>query len=166
MSTSTRLAVFSRALGGFFVVVVLFGYFWINITGSGGLIPAVAILSAATLAVARYKGDQVLAALFSVHRVLPPASPGVWLFGTIMLGITLRIFVAALYPATPMENWNYDMLAYLDLAHKLVDGMNYDSLGRAFWPPGLPLMMAVLLPLFGSSAGLTYNMITFVRSEE
>src|ERR1700739_2770436 len=120
MSTTTRLAVFSRGLGGFFVVVVLFGYLWMNITGSGGLIPAVAILSFATLAVARYKGDKVLAALFSVHRVLPATSPGVWLFGIVVLGITLRIFVATVYPATPMENWNYDMLAYLDLAHKLV----------------------------------------------
>ena len=166
MSTTSRLAVFSQVLGGFFAAVVLFGFLWMNFTGSGALIPAFAIVSAATLAVARYKGDKVLAALFSVHRVLPAASPGVWLFGTVVLGITLRIFVVMLYPTKPVENWSYDMLRYLDLARKLADGIDYDSpQGRAFWPPGLPLMVALLLPVFGSSAALVYNIITFVGAE-
>src|SRR5271166_6071589 len=166
MSTTPRLAVFSQVVGGFFAVVVLFGFLWTNFTGSGALIPAFAIISAATLAAARYKGNAVLAALFSVHRVLPAASPGVWLFGTVVLGITLRIFVVMLYPANPVENWSYDMLRYLDLARKLADGIEYNSpQGRAFWPPGLPLMLALLLPVFGASAAFAYNIITFVGAE-
>jgi Dolichyl-phosphate-mannose-protein mannosyltransferase len=166
MSTTPRLAMFSHVLGGFFAAVVLFGFLWMNITGSSALIPAFAILLAATLAVARYNGDTALAALFSVRRVLPAASPGLWLVGTIALGITLRIFVAALYPATPQDNWNGDMLRYLDLAHKIAGGMDYDSLeGRAFWPPGLPLALALLLPVFGALAAFAYNIITFVIAE-
>jgi Dolichyl-phosphate-mannose-protein mannosyltransferase len=166
MSTTSRLAVFSQVLGGFFAAVVLFGFLWTNINGGGGLIPAFAIVCAAALAVARQKGNAVLAAVFSVHRVLPTASPGIWLLGTVVLGIILRIFVTTLYPATPLANWNYDMLRYLDLAHKLADGADYDSpQGRAFWPPGLPLALALLLPVFGSSAALAYNIITFVIAE-
>lgn len=166
MSTTARLAMLSQVLGGFFVTVVLFGFLWMNINGSVGLIPAFAIVVAATLAAARQKGDAVLAALFRVHRVLPAASPGIWLLGTVVLGITLRIFVTTLYPATSLANWNYDMLRYLDLAHKLADGIDYDSpQGRAFWPPGLPLAMSLLLPVFGSSAAIAYNIITFVIAE-
>jgi len=166
MRTTSRLAMFPQLLGGFFTVVVLFGFLWTNIGGGSGFIPAFAIVCAATLAVARQKGHAVLAALFRVHNVLPAASPEAWLSGTIVLGIILRIFVATLYSGTSLGNWNYDMLRYWDLAHKLADGMDYDSpQGRAFWPPGLPLALALLLPVFGSLAALAYNIITFVGAE-
>jgi len=166
MSRTSRLAVFSQVLGGFFAAMALFGFLWTNINGSGGLIPAFAIVCAAMLVFARQKGDAVLAAVFSVHRVLPAASPGVWLFGTVLLGIILRIFVATVFPPIPLANWNYDMLRYWDLAHNLANGMDYTTQeGRAYWPPGLPLALALLLPVFGSSAYIAYNMIIFIIAE-
>src|SRR6516225_6882201 len=150
MSSTSRLAIFSQLLGGLFASVALFGFFWMNFTSSGGLIPVFAIVTAGTLAFARQKGDAVLAVLSEIHRVLPDASPAVWLFAAVALGTTLRIFVATLFPPTPLGNWNADMVTYLDLAHRLVDGMDYVAPeGRANWPPGLPLVLALLLPVFG-----------------
>src|SRR6266850_6905474 len=163
MNTAFRLAMLSQVLGGFFAAVALFGFLWMSFNASGGFIPAFAIVTAATLAVARQKGDAVLAVLYNVHRVLPAASPGAWFFGTVVLGATVRIFMATLFPAIPLGNWNWDMIRYLDLAHKLEGGMDYATPeGRAFWAPGLPLALALLLPVFGSSAALAYNIITFV----
>src|SRR5882762_7315600 len=119
MNTTSRLVMFSRVLGGFFAAMVIFGFFWMNIAGSAKLIPAFAIVSAATLAVARMKGDMVLAWSSRAHRALPDAPPVVWLFAAVALGITLRIFVAILFPPIPNANWNLDMLRYFDLAQKL-----------------------------------------------
>jgi hypothetical protein len=83
MSTTSRLAMFSQVLGGLFAAVVLFGFLWTNINGSGGLIPAFAIVCAATLAFARQKGDALLADLrqwrlcgrASVKMRVPAKSP-------------------------------------------------------------------------------------------
>src|SRR5215468_6135620 len=100
MNRISRFAVLSQLLGGFFVTVVIFGFLWTNIGGSGGLTLAFAVVCIATLVFARRKGDAVLAALFSVHRVLPAVSPWGWFLGIVVLGITLRVFVITVYPAT------------------------------------------------------------------
>ena len=129
-------------------------------------VPAFAIVTIATLVAARQTGDAVLAVSSRVQRALPEAPPAVWLFAAVGLGITLRILLAMLFPAIPLGNWNVDMIRYLDLAHKLADGMDYATPeGRAFWAPGLPLALALLLPAFGSSVALAYNIITFVFAE-
>ena len=166
MRTTARLAMISQVLGGSFVAIAFFGFLWMNIPGGGGWIPVFAIVSAAMLAVARQKGNTALAVLSNVRRILPSASPAVWLFGAVVLGISLRIFVAMLFPPVPSGNWNLDMLRYWDLAHKLVEGMDYTTPeGRANWPPGLPLVLVLLLPAFGSSAFLAYNIGTFAITE-
>jgi dolichyl-phosphate-mannose-protein mannosyltransferase len=166
MSTISRLTMFSQVLGGSFAAMALFGIFWMNINGGARLIPAFAIVSAATLMVARLKGDAVLAVSSRVRRALPDAPSAVWLFAAVVLGIILRILLAMLFPAIPQGNWNADMIRYWDLAHRLVDGVEYATReGQAYWPPGLPLTLAVLLPVFGSSAALAYNIITFVVAE-
>ena len=157
---------FSQTLGGLFAAVALFGFLWMNFTSSAGLVPAFAIVTIATLVAARQTGDAVLAVSSRVQRALPEAPPAVWLFAAVGLGITLRILLAMLFPAIPLGNWNVDMIRYLDLAHKLADGMDYATPeGRAFWAPGLPLALALLLPAFGSSVALAYNIITFVFAE-
>jgi hypothetical protein len=121
------------------------------------LIPVFAIVSAVMLTVARQKGDTALAVPSNVRRVLPSASPAVWLFGAVVLGISLRIFVAMLFPPIPFGNWNPDMLRYWDLAQRLADGRDYTTPeGPAQWPPGLPLVLALLLPVFGSSAYIAH----------
>src|SRR5438067_13207731 len=143
MSTTPRLAMFSQVLGSSFAAVALFGFLWMNFSGPGGLIALFAIVSAAMLAGAWWKGEAILALLCSIRRVLPSASPGVWLCGVILLGTALRIWIIVLFPATPMQNWNGDMVSYWDLAHKLVNGEDYASpAGRAYWPPGLPFVVA------------------------
>jgi hypothetical protein len=167
MSTASRLTMFSQVLGGLFAAVAVFSFLWMNFISNAGFIPVIAIVTAATLAVARQKGDVVLVVSSRVHRALPDAPPMVWLFAAVALGITLRILLAILFPAIPLGNWNMDMIRYWDLAHKLVDGLDYATPeeGRAFWAPGLPLALALLLPVFGSSAALAYNIITFVVAE-
>jgi len=154
---------FSQVLGGLFAAMAIFGFLWMNIGGSAGLIPAFAIVSAATLAGARMTGDVVLALSSKAQRALPDAPPALWLFAALLLGIALRILVAMLFPPIPNGNWNPDMLRYFDLAQKLADGMDYGTPeGRAYWPPGLPLALALPLALFGSSAYIVYNIGTFI----
>jgi hypothetical protein len=159
-------AMLSQVLGGSFAAVALFGFLWMNFTGSSGHVAAFALVSVVTLAVARWKGGSILAELSGIRCLLPTASPTVWLSSAVVLGLALRILVMMLFPAIPMHNWNLDHVRYWDLAHKLVDGADYDEPeGRAYWPPGLPLAVAALLPLFGSASAVLYNIITFVIAQ-
>jgi hypothetical protein len=162
MSTAARLAMFSQVLGGSLAALAVFGFLWMNIPASGGLVPLSAAFSVVALAVARQKGDVILNILFRVHRFLPLWSPEMWLLWIVMLGLSLRLFAALLFPAILVS----DSVRYLDLAQKLADGIDYAAPeGRAFWPPGLPLALAPFLRVFGSSAALAYNLGTFVLAE-
>jgi hypothetical protein len=159
MSTAARLAMFSQVLGGSLAALAVFGFLWMNIPASGGLVPLSAAFSVVALAVARQKGDVILNILFRVHRFLPLWSPEMWLLWIVMLGLSLRLFAALLFPAILVS----DSVRYLDLAQKLADGIDYAAPeGGAFWPPGLPLALAPFLRVFGSSAALAYNLGTFV----
>ena len=166
MTNPARFAGFSQFLGVAFAAVALFGFCWMNFTGTGHWVVVFAVVCAAILALARWKGGAVLARLFGLGRVLPTISPGIWLSGAIVLGLAIRLWAIRAFPAIPMQNWNLDMVRYWDLTHKLLNGAGYSAPeGRAFWPPGLPLMLAVLLPLFGSATAVVYSLGTFVLAE-
>lgn len=153
------LGVLSQTVGAAFCAIALFGFFWMNIPGSGKLVAVYAVATAAILAVAWWKGDAVIAALGKAQSIAPRGPPAAWLAGAILIGIGLRVLVARLYPAAPQS----DAINYLALAHELAAGADYAVReGRAFWPLGLPLVLAGLLPVFGASAVLAYNLITFV----
>lgn len=146
-------------MGGAFCGIAIFAFFWMNIPGSGRLVAVYAIATLLILAIARQKGDSVIAALGRWRSNGFCGSPAGWLAGIMILGLGLRLLVAWLYPAAPQS----DSLRYLALAHQLASGEAYAAPeGRAFWPPGLPLALAGLLPLFGSLAFLVVNLATFL----
>jgi len=155
----TRPLVLSQVLGATFAAISLFAFQWMNSAPGGWLIPVFAVVTAITLAVAWQKSDAVRVLLARIQRVMPSRPGLAWLLGTVALGLTVRLVVAAAFPAKLVS----DSEQYLDLAHSLAQGLDYSAPeGRAYWPPGLPLATAPLLLLFGSAAPLIYNLITFM----
>lgn len=150
-----RPTVLSQALGIIFAGIALFAVQWMNIPYPASLVPVPAALSAIVLTIAWRKGDATRALLARRLQFLP-LSPGLgWLAGTILLGISLRVLVAFVFPASLVS----DSQQYLDLATKLAAGQDYaDPAGRAFWPPGLPIALAALLVVFGSYSVLLYDL--------
>jgi hypothetical protein len=160
--TTARLNSISQILGGALSATMIFGFLWMNSPGSVYLVPLFAVVTVVFLIIARKKGDAVLATLRKIGPALPAGSPIVWLLLIIFLGLALRVGIALAFPAVLVS----DPVSYLDLAHKLAAGMPYaEPNGRAFWPPGLPLALAALLPLAGGATPLLYGLITFVATE-
>src|SRR5271168_1679292 len=158
----TRLTVVSQGLGASFAAVALFGFFWMNFPASRASLPIYMLAVALLLAIAWQRGDAILAFLSRSHPVLPTLPPTVWFSGALLLGVALRVVAATAFPAKLVS----DDAHYLDLAHELANGLDYAAPeGRAYWPPGLPLALAPLLPVFGTSAGLVYNLGTFALAE-
>src|SRR5262249_32754505 len=61
MTNPARFAGFSQFLGVAFAAVALFGFCWMNFTGTGHWVVVFAVVCAAILALARWKGGAVLA---------------------------------------------------------------------------------------------------------
>jgi hypothetical protein len=153
-----RPIVLSQVLGGIFAATALFALQWMKLSCPGWLVPVPAAVSAIVLTIAWHKGDVARALLGRSLRFVPTSPGWAWALGTILLGIGLRILVATVFPAHLVSDSEH----YFELAHKLVTGQDYaDPTGRAFYPPGLPLALALLLGVFGSSAVLLYDLITF-----
>lgn len=159
---AARLIVFSQVMAGSFAAVALFGYLWLNIAGDRRLIALFAAIVAATLTIARLRGDAILASLRKAGRFVPGASPTLWFFSAIALGVALRIAAVEAFPAA----YTSDAATYFELAHRLAGGLDYAApQGRAYWPPGLPLLLAALMIAFGRGAVMAYNLGTFVVAE-
>lgn len=78
-------------------------------------------------------------------------------------GIALRLIVALTLSPQPTS----DARTYLALAHQLIQTGSYGSPGaRAYWPPGLPLVLALLMwPGLSSKAALLfYGILCYVAA--
>lgn len=86
---------------------------------------------------------------------------GYWL--AIVVGLVLRLIVALVLAPQATS----DGASYLALARQLVESGSYGSDGaRAFWPPGLPLVLAPLLwvGLSSKMAMLLYGLLCFLAT--
>lgn len=73
-----------------------------------------------------------------------------WVLGCLLLGVILRFVGVVIAP--DFESLFSDSAAYWDLAQKLAAGEPYDhERGRSFWPPGLPLLLAPFIAIFGAT---------------
>jgi len=84
-----------------------------------------------------------------------------WILASVAVGALLRLTWAWVYPASPAS----DDVIYVELAQQLARGEPYAMAGtRAYWPPGYPLLLSVLLPLTGSvrTLALLLNLGMFV----
>jgi len=73
-----------------------------------------------------------------------------WVSGCLLIGVILRLGGVAIAP--DFDSLFSDSAAYWDLAQKLAVGEPYDhARGRSFWPPGLPLLLAPFIAIFGAT---------------
>lgn len=83
------------------------------------------------------------------------------LWVSVVLGLVLRIVWISVFPAEAGS----DARAYLSLAHKLVEGLPYETMGlKAYWPVGYPLFLAGWIALLDQSPldYLASNLFVFV----
>lgn len=90
-------------------------------------------------------------------------SDRVWCVTLILAGIALRLLWCAVFAPRQTS----DGAAYMELAIKLANGEAYFTAeqlgGYAFWPPGMPLLLAPLVRLFGANVYLpmALNLLLF-----
>jgi hypothetical protein len=157
------LPVFSRSLGLTFIVFPLFGLLWTNVSGDWQIVAICALITVGLIIIANWQGNSILFKIrFAVQNIISLWEPRRWLIFSLGLGILLRLAVAICFPAVLVS----DHVFYLDLAHRLSAGLDYAApQGRAYWPPGVPLIMAGLLPIFGAWSITIYNLGIFIIAD-
>jgi len=88
-----------------------------------------------------------------------------WVSGCLLIGVILRLGGVAIAP--DFDSLFSDSAAYWDLAQKLAAGDPYDhARGRSFWPPGLPLLLAPLIAIFGATKWVVIflNIIIYIAT--
>lgn len=136
---------------------------WFQQTDGSAPIPweviGVGWFSAALVALVAERFPQ--APLMRALAVFSKEGSGVW--PAILLGMALRLSFALIVAPQPAS----DGATYLSLAQQLVSDGTYGSEGaRAFWPPGLPLLLTPLLwlGLPKSLAVLVLGLLSFVAA--
>jgi 4-amino-4-deoxy-L-arabinose transferase-like glycosyltransferase len=144
----------------------LFGILWMQISGpilasAGFLIVVVAITLTIALHSHRLRSADLTERVFSGEGLGAPRVNTAWamLAPIIALGFALRLLVWLVYPV----NFEADHRIYLELANQLAyEGRYQAAQGRAFWPPGFPLVLAPFVALFGTYGLISFNLAAYL----